>query len=158
MQYWGSPLPIRIGNQFAFVVAVESGPPITLSVDYADWLWGEEAEQACQEDGLGSDCAYEGLYYIRNVNPRLRTLQLADDASVFLAYEAHTAAAGVSCRGVDANEMAAVGFEPHPTDGCAIDPSALPTVWPEPDQEFGRLVWLIVEGGVITAMQEQYVP
>ena len=159
LEYWGDPLPVVLQNQFASVVAIDPGPPIAIVADYAEWLWGDEAERACREDGQDPDCPYEGLYYIRNQNPRLRTLQVANDARVFLAHPTHTDA--VACTPVSEDVMADVGFDPHPTDGCEIPGKALPLVWPEliPGvDEWGRLVWLIVEGDVVVAIQEQYTP
>lgn len=161
VQYWGEPLPVTMSNQFAFIVSVDPGPPISIVADYADWLWGDEAEKACRQDGKGPDCAYEGLYYIRNVNPRLRTLAVADNAKVFSAYSAHLAESGIACVPASESEMRDEGFDDHPTDGCTVPVTALPLLWPWLDASDPCewcLAWLIVDSGVVTAIQEQYTP
>ena len=160
VSYWGDPLPVSVSNQFAFVVGIDPGPPVRIVADYADWLWGEEAEQACREDGQDAECPYEGLYYIRNVNPRLRMFRVANDAKVFLAHPVAADMASVPCVPVSEAVMEDAGFDPHPTHGCEIPSEALPLVWPElvPEAEHGHLVWLIIDGNLVLAIQEQYTP
>lgn len=60
--------------------------PALLSVDYAQWLTGDEAAQAAFEDGV-IDSVDEGVpngYYIRNQNDQLRSIPVREGATVFL--------------------------------------------------------------------------
>jgi spore germination protein GerM len=70
-------------TNFAFLTKATA---TELMADYAQWLSGDEANQAAFEDGvIGS--VEEGVpndYYIRNVNDLLRTLPLSPDAVVSL--------------------------------------------------------------------------
>jgi hypothetical protein len=69
--------------EFGFLTRVSSSE---IDVDYAQWLSGEEAAQAAFEDGY-IDSVEEGVpndYYIRNVNPLVRTLPLNDEVAVWL--------------------------------------------------------------------------
>ena len=65
-------------------VAVSAGE-WALEVDYAQWLFGEEATIAAREDGvIGPEDFIENDYYIRNENPRLRTIPVDQLALVRL--------------------------------------------------------------------------
>jgi hypothetical protein len=69
--------------EFGFLTRMSS---TEIDVDYAQWLSGEEAAQAAFEDGY-IDSVEEGVpndYYIRNVNPLVRTLYVNDDVAVWL--------------------------------------------------------------------------
>jgi hypothetical protein len=75
--------------EFGFLWQVSESEIVT---DFAQWLTGEAAAQAADEDGEIASVE-EGVpndYCIRNINPQLRTLPLADDVVVWLA----TSAAG----------------------------------------------------------------
>lgn len=70
--------------QFAYVIDIdpENGEIVA---DYAEWLTGDEAVAAAIEDGEQVDPGgLPGDFYIRNRNPRLRTLPLASDAVIVL--------------------------------------------------------------------------
>jgi hypothetical protein len=68
--------------EFAFLTNV-AGDEIV--ADYAQWLTGDEANQAAIEDGeIPEGDTVPNDYYIRNQNPQLRTLPLAGDVSVSL--------------------------------------------------------------------------
>ena len=75
--------------QFAFIRGIDTTESVpALIVDYAELLSGDEAVQAAIEDGeLPADQAEGGLpndFYIRNQNPQLRTLPVADEAPIYL--------------------------------------------------------------------------
>jgi hypothetical protein len=63
-----------------------------LDVDYIQWLTGSAAEQAMREDGecqKTGECIVYDDYYIRNVNPLIRTFEIAPEAKITMeTYEA----------------------------------------------------------------------
>ncbi len=57
----------------------------TIVADYVQWLTGDEARAAAIEDGeIADDQELDDGYYIRNQNPRLRTLAVAPDTPIVL--------------------------------------------------------------------------
>ena len=68
-----APLPTDLpdGQHYAFLERLDTAKR-QITVDVAQFLTGEEAEQAAQEDG---EEAFD--YYVRNQNPRLRDLTFA---------------------------------------------------------------------------------
>lgn len=57
-----------------------------LDIDYIQWLMGSAAEKAMREDGECSkagECVVLNDYYIRNVNPLVRSFEISPDA-IFL--------------------------------------------------------------------------
>lgn len=56
-----------------------------LAIDYIQWLNGAEAEKAMREDGKcpkNGECIVLDDYYIRNVNPLVRTFEISPDAEI----------------------------------------------------------------------------
>jgi len=56
-----------------------------LNIDYIQWLTGTEAQKAMREDGQcpkTGECIVMDDYYIRNVNPLIRTFEIAADAEI----------------------------------------------------------------------------
>jgi len=56
-----------------------------LDVDYIQWLTGTEAEKALREDGQcpkTGECIVYDDYYIRNVNPLIRTFEISPDVEI----------------------------------------------------------------------------
>jgi hypothetical protein len=154
--YWGEPLPVIDTNEFAFLVSIEMGSSITVVVDYAQWFLGDAATRACEEDGEDEYCPYEGYYYIRNVNPRLRTLAVSDDAAVFLG-DWHGEYGTLASE----EEMRAAGLDDHPTMGCRVPLEEVRQVLDsqhDASPEWHLMVWLATDGETVTAIQEQYVP
>ena len=101
----------------------------TVTVDLVQWFIGEAAAKAAAEDGKESPPPND--YYIRNVNPRLRTLPL--DTSARLTLTAQTAGQGGSGPvQVDLARLAASGRK--------------------------HLFWATVQGGRIQRLEEQYLP
>ncbi|HWD45116.1 MAG TPA: hypothetical protein VHM23_15670 [Actinomycetota bacterium] len=101
----------------------------TVTFDLVQYFSGDAATKAAAEDGEESPPPND--YYVRNVNPRLRTLPVTPDA--------HLTLTGVTLGSGGA-------------DGTEVD---LATV-----QAMGRdhLFWTTVQGGRIVALEEQYVP
>jgi len=140
--------------EFGFLEKVsDSG----LVVDYAQWLTGEEAAQAAYEDGW-IDSVEEGVpndYYIRNVNPRLRTHPLAEDVAIWLM----TAAEGpVGSVRVDMSDWLALF-----NDGVPWDPEVQPSYGPPDYGYMGASTvfapyWLVLLNGEVIAIEQQYIP
>ncbi|WJH35871.1 hypothetical protein N6H14_08095 [Paenibacillus sp. CC-CFT747] len=56
-----------------------------VTADYIQWFEGEEADQAFRMDEPEAGLDYApGGYYIRNVNPKLRTLEVAANVQVWM--------------------------------------------------------------------------
>jgi hypothetical protein len=105
----------------------------TVTFDLVQWFSGDAATKAAAEDGEESPPPND--YYIRNVNPRLRTLPVTPDARLSLTRQTLN-------QGGSGNAAANVEVD-------------LATV-----QAMGRdhLFWATVQGGRIVALEEQYVP
>jgi len=98
-------------------------------VDVIQFLTGEAAKQASVADGNGDDVPND--YYIRNVNPRLRTLALAADANVTVLDAVDPA------RSVRADVPALANLVSH----SPVTP-----------------YWLTVSGGRVVKVEQQYLP
>jgi hypothetical protein len=101
----------------------------TVTVDLVQWFTGEAAAKAAAEDGQESPPPND--YYLRNVNPRLRTLPLATDARLTLTGQ--TTGQG--------------GSDPVQVDLATIGASGR-----------DHLFWATVQGGRILRLEEQYLP
>jgi hypothetical protein len=103
----------------------------TVTVDLVQWFTGAAATKAAAEDGKESPPPND--YYVRNVNPRLRTLPVAAGARLTLTRQTlgqgGDATAGVE---VDLARLAASGRR--------------------------HLFWATVQGGRILRLEEQYLP
>jgi hypothetical protein len=103
----------------------------TATFDLVQWFTGDAATKAAAEDGEESPPPND--YYIRNVNPRLRTLPIAAGARLTLTRltmgQGGNAAGGIE---VDLATVAANGLD--------------------------HLFWATVQGGQIARLEEQYVP
>lgn len=101
----------------------------TLTFDLVQWLTGEEAKVAFQQANPGETEGPPNDYFVVNNNPRLRTYQLAPDAVLKVTPGGDPN---------DVQEIALADFASYP----------------------GRdaLFWLTVKGGVITSIEQQWVP
>ncbi|MFU8840666.1 MAG: hypothetical protein ACNA8R_08060 [Nitriliruptoraceae bacterium] len=113
-------------------------PGRSLTVDVIQFLTGEEARIAYAEDHPDDPDGPPNDFYIRNVNPRLRTLLAAADVEVTLIH-------------LDADPAAVVSSWETLLDDLTSEPSDHDLVSYNP-------FWLTVEGGVVTRIEEQYVP
>lgn len=121
------------GRHFVFVTALErEGATFAIEFDVAQWLSGEAADRAAIEDGMIAPGEHaENDYYIRNVNPRLRTMPVSGDAGVRVVDWDHC------CEPVGStlDALAVRGFDT------------------------GRdSFWLTVASGVVVEVEEQYRP
>ena len=116
------------GAWFGYVVAKSA---TDIDFDLACFYYGAIAytEGAADGEEVNND------YYVRNVNPTLRTIPVAATATV------HEVDAG------------SVGFLTIPFSGWPVDPSAS---IPCPSNSCN--VWLFVNGGDVTEILEQFTP
>lgn len=103
----------------------------TVTVDLVQWFTGEAATKAAAEDGEESPPPND--YYVRNVNPRLRTLPIASDARLTLTRQT-------------------LGQGGDATAGIAVDLARLAASGRE------HLFWASVQGGRVLRLEEQYLP
>ena len=134
------PAELEDGEHFGFIEEVdpEGG---TLVLDLAYFLTGEAANEAAAEHG--DEVPVPNDYYIVNDNDRLRTLTLADDVELSL---------------LDWNDCCDERFEGDlETFARAIDEGMVESDGFVYQGTFSPY-WLIVEGGVIVRIEEQYLP
>jgi hypothetical protein len=112
----------------------------TITVDVVQFLTGQAATEAYQQDNPDDPDGPPNDYYIVNANPRLRTLPVASDVEVRLV-------------------------RLHEGGGTDLTPGTweeLPTYLDAYPTEDARLswnpFWITVHSGEVTAMEEQYIP
>lgn len=129
------------GEHFGFVesVRVQDG---TMVFDLAYFLTGDEANEAAAERGF--EVPVPNDYFIVNDNPRLRTLALSPDLELAL---------------LDWNRCCDAFIDGDlETFAVAVEADDITTVG---DQiYYGSLspYWLTIEDGVVTRIEEQYLP
>ena len=115
-------------------------PGRTLTVDVIQFLTGQEAIDAYQADHPDEPDGPPNDYYLLNVNPRLRTLPVAAEVEVELVLL-------------------------HLGEGTGLKPSSwerlLDDLAPQPsdhDLISYNPFWLTLDSGVVTRIEEQYLP
>lgn len=129
------------GRHFGFIETIDASG--ALAFDLAYFYTGAEANE--QAAARGDETPVPNDYYVVNDNPRLRDLQLAPDASISVFDWNHCCDERVL---IDVTTFAEVMASP---DGFVEVDGAL---------YYGTLspYWLTVEGGLVTAIEEQYLP
>jgi len=131
--------------EFAYVESVDPAAG-TIVADYAEWYVGDPATIAAREDGvIGPDQFID--FYVRNNNPRLRTLTV--DVGIQVALYACYRDPGpcVALEPVDLHTWAQLLANP--------DSDVVPWFW----YGYGSLpYWLTIDDGVIVQVEEQYLP
>lgn len=114
-------------------------------VDYAEFLTGEEANEAAREAGeIGEGETVPNDFFISNVNPAARGLALAEDAIIYvLGFDEEGGIKPVLVERSDFESMFEGNFDP--TDWYGGDPRQLP-------------YWLIIEGETVVQVEQQYLP
>lgn len=139
LETWVGP-PFPDGRHFVFIEAtgVDQTPP-RLVVDEATWFTDAEADQAAREDGNLPDgqAHIENGYYIRNETPAWRTVELSPSAPVSI----------VLYPWGDIDQPAVVDLERFENRMLAREPWLL-----------GLPYWLEVRDGVVTAIEQQFIP
>ena len=119
------------GRHLVLIKTVDPGRR-TVTFDLLQWFEGEAAAKAAAEDGEESPPPND--YYIRNVNPRLRTLPVATGARLTLTRQTLGQGGGNAAGGV-------------PVDLAALAANGR-----------DHLFWATVQGGRIQRLEEQYIP
>jgi hypothetical protein len=130
-------------EHFGYIRSVSTmGPVATLAFDEAEFLTGDEAQNAAEEDGVvppGEPVPND--YYIRNPDKTTRTLRIADDAKI-------TAKRCQLCRGGKPGELGP--FLASFSKGRQT--------FAGPYRGKYSLYWLTIEDGEVVTIDEQYVP
>jgi hypothetical protein len=81
-------LPENSERQMGYIKKVyEKNGRRYLDIDYIQWFTGVAAEKAMREDGgcpKAGECMVLNDYYIRNVNPLIRTFEITTDAEIIM--------------------------------------------------------------------------
>ena len=130
-------------EHFGYIRSVSTaGPAATLAFDEAQFLTGQEAQKAAEEDGaVEPGEAVPNDYYIRNQDKATRTLRIANDAKI-------TAKRCPLCRHGRPGELGS--FLASFIEGRQT--------YADPYRGKYALYWLMIEDGEVVAIDEQYVP
>lgn len=122
------------GRHIAFVKTFDQA---SIGFDVVQFLTGDAAIKAYDED-TGSNEPPDNDYYVRNQNPLVRTLPLADAAVI----RVNTAG----------------GYEPTNTaDGHEVNRSTFESYFKAGTLQHAYF-WLTIKDGTVTAIEEQFVP
>ena len=138
-----STTPSAPAEHFGYIRSVSTaGPTATLAFDEAEFLTGNKAQQAAEDDGIVPPGeAVPNDYYIRNPDKTTRTLRIANDAKI-------TARRCSLCRHGQPGELGP--FLASFMKGRQT--------FADPYRGKYSLYWLTIEDGEVVAIDEQYVP
>jgi hypothetical protein len=126
------------GKHFGHLYAVGAAQrPPRLVIDIEQWFTDQAAVDAAIEDGVTVDPGING-YYIRNANPRWRTIEVAPAATVSLTTYPYA----------------------DPSNPTIVSLKKFGQLFSSPD---GRLLqyspyWITVDDGRIVSIEEQFIP
>ena len=131
------------GERFGYIRSVSTaGPAATLAFDEAEFLTGDEAQRAAEEDGVvqpGEPVPND--YYIRNPDKTTQTLPIATDAKI-------TARRCSLCR----------NGEPGDLEDFLASFMKTGQTFADPYRGAKSQYWLTIEDGTVVGIDEQYVP
>lgn len=141
-----SAAPAKETKQTAFIKKVYTKQgKIYITVDYVDFLRGEAAARAMREAGECDDqdgeCYPVDDYYIRNVNPQLRTFQLSKNVPIYVQKLHFTYDAPVDTY----KTYTPASFKALSTSANSYIVTDVP-------------YWLTLQGNTITQIHEQFIP
>jgi len=130
-------------EHFGYIRSVSTaGPAATLAFDEAQFLTGDAAQKAAEEDGVVAHGeSVPNDYYIRNRDKTTQTLRIANDAKI-------TAKRCPLCRHGRPGELGP--FLASFMKGRQT--------YADPYRGKYALYWLTIEDGQVAAVDEQYVP
>lgn len=134
------PPPLPDGRSFGYIKAVDASQR-TLTFDLAQLLVGQKAIDAAVMDGaIQAGESLDNDYYIRNESPKLRTLRYVEDVEIRLVN-------WPDCcdKPIDGDLGAFV---------AAFSPAGKNDLYRGPDSQYA----LVVEGGGVVRIKEQYLP
>jgi hypothetical protein len=141
------PLPptvaIETAERFGYIRSVDaSTEPATLEFDEAEWLSGEEAQEAAEADGaIEPGDPVPNDYYVRNPDKSTRRLEIAPDAAV-------TAIRCQLCR----------DGKPGNLEDFLASFSKRGQTYADDYRGAESQYWLTIEDGRVLAIDEQYTP
>jgi hypothetical protein len=127
------PVVLADGRHPVYLKTVDPGQR-TITFDLIQFFTGEAATKAAAEDGEESPPPND--YYIRNVNPRLRTLPVAADATITV-------------------NVLAAGSTGSSTKDVSVTLAKLATYFPNSGTS---PFWITVAQGQVTKIAQQYLP
>ncbi|HZC98772.1 MAG TPA: hypothetical protein VFA46_00795 [Actinomycetes bacterium] len=140
-----TPAPPKAPGRSASVVLADGRHPVhlktidpgrrTITFDLIQMYWGEEAVREAAKDGWQE---VDNDYYIRNVNPRLRTLPVRADAAITV-------------------NMLAVERTGTITKDVSVSLAELPALM-RAHPSASRLFYITVRHDQVVKMAEQYIP
>ncbi len=139
-----SPPPgLETSEHFGFIRSVDTSiDPVTIEFDEAEWLSGEAAQQAAEQDGVvapGEPVAND--YYVRNPDKSTRPWELAPDAKV-------TATRCEPCR----------GGKPGKLEDFLASFSKRGQTYADDYRGAESQYWIVVEEQLVVSIDEQYRP
>jgi hypothetical protein len=129
----GQPVVLPDGRHPIFVSSVDPNRRM-ISVDLIQFYWGDDATREAAKDHKESPPPND--YYIRNINPRLRTLPVRADATI-------------TCNTLTA------GYTGSVTKDVPVQLYRLAIVLPP---TYSPPFWITVRHGQVVRIAEQYVP
>jgi hypothetical protein len=133
-----SPAALEDGRHFGFIMSIDASGS-AMVFDLALFLTGDAANQAAIEDGvIQPGETIDNDYYIRNNNTKLRDLVLSPDVQIVLVNWPNCCETTVS--------------------GALADFAASFTTPTDVYHGAQSPYWLTVDGGVVTKIEEQYLP
>lgn len=144
-------------RRLAFIGEVRPGD-FEITVDFAEWLTGEEADAAAEEDGyIAPGEGVPNGYYIRNLDTERTTVPIAENPPIIL----QTPDSGPRAKQVTYEHW----FYTVLNDGVPYDAEpAEPPIIEEPDFGFfgagspGTPYWLTIHNGTVVQVEQQYRP
>jgi hypothetical protein len=130
-------------ERFGYIRSVSTaGPTATLAFDEAEFLTGEEAQRAAEEDGkVSAGDPVPNDYYVRNPDKSTETLRVAADAEI-------TARRCSLCR----------KGQPGNVEDFLASFMKTGQTYADPYRGAKSQYWLTIEDGTVVAIDEQYVP
>ena len=130
-------------EHFGYIRSVSTaGPAATLAFDEAEFLTGEEAQRAAEEDGqVQAGERVPNDYYIRNPDKSTETFRVATDAKI-------TARRCPLCR----------KGQPGNVDDFLGSFMKTGQTYADPYRGAKSQYWLTIEDGAVVAIDEQYLP
>ena len=130
-------------ERFGYIRSVSTaGPTATLAFDEAEFLTGDEAQRAAEEDGaIPPGEPVPNDYYVRNPDKATETLRVAADAEI-------TARRCSLCR----------DGQPGNVEDFLASFMKTGQTYADPYRGAKSQYWLTIEDGTVVAIDEQYVP
>jgi hypothetical protein len=132
-----------VSERFGYIRSVSTaGPTATLAFDEAEFLTGDEAQHAAEEDGaIPPGEPVPNDYYVRNPDKSTETLRVAADAEI-------TARRCSLCR----------DGQPGNVEDFLASFMKTGQTYADPYRGAKSQYWLTIEDGTVVAIDEQYVP